>query len=422
MKILTLTILLVTVSFSCAQKRTNICEIINIENNLKSFERINLTEFTDSISYINLETTDQSLLSEISNIDIRNNLILILDNRGNCVLFNEDGKFISKIGKKGNGPGEYLFPSIAKLGENEIIYILSLNKIYVYNLRGEFLQDLVIPYNILSSWLNNSLLATSDTTFLLQVPNYSDSTQSKLIEFNTNGSIIKTYGKKQSLRSIGASTIHTRSNVYIYNDEISFKEVLNDTIFRIRNSEISPEYILNFGIYSLPGEASKSDPKEFSDLLSRSIILYNFVESLNYIFLQLSFGKNSSKEFDKDKIINNEIIKVGYPVLGIYNKLDKTLRFSKPSGYRDELNYTGLYNDLDGGLNVFPLQRIDDSSFISWVNPFELKLHTSSFEFLNRKVKNQENKYQLLKQSQNLSPNDNPILVKIKIKNHRGSN
>jgi hypothetical protein len=71
MKILTLTILLVTVSFSCAQKRTNICEIINIENNLKSFERINLTEFTDSISYINLETTDQSLLSEISNIDIR---------------------------------------------------------------------------------------------------------------------------------------------------------------------------------------------------------------------------------------------------------------------------------------------------------------------------------------------------------------
>lgn len=68
------------------------------------------SQFVDDIEFIPLETTDECLIGEsIRNIVITKSNIVIFDYEG-CYRFDRKGKFLNKIGKKGNGPGEYTKP------------------------------------------------------------------------------------------------------------------------------------------------------------------------------------------------------------------------------------------------------------------------------------------------------------------------
>lgn len=399
--------------YGCGKKKINSPEIIHLENILDNFVTVNLSEFTDSIEYIKLETNDQFIIGKIIDIDVSEDRILILDNEKNCFLFNKNGKFLSRIGKKGNGPGEYQLLLQGKIG-NHVVFVISTNKILTYNFKGEFLQEKNLPYPISAAWLNNSFFPTSDTTFLLQVPFHIEGNQ--LAELNSEGSIVKKYFRgKSEINRLG--TLDTEANIYIHEGKFSYKCLLNDTLFRIHDTSVSPIYTFDFGKYSVPPNAMNLTIKEYIALSTQSTMLKSFVESTNYLFLHLYLGANSPKDFNNEKKINNEIINVGYRWLGVYSKKDKTLRLSKPSGFKDEINYTGIFNDLDGGLSVFPMQRINDSSFVTWFYPYELKSYTSSAEFLKKKVKNKEMKNRLSKLSNSLSFDDNPVLMKLKLKN-----
>lgn len=64
----------------------------------------------DSLTYIPLETTGESLLESISKIIFKNQKFYILDNQqGNngLFVFSETGKFLRKVSGPGAGPGEY---------------------------------------------------------------------------------------------------------------------------------------------------------------------------------------------------------------------------------------------------------------------------------------------------------------------------
>jgi hypothetical protein len=65
--------------------------------------------YFNSIDIIPLETTPESLIWEIKKIFFIDSGVYIFDGKQSQVLlFDNKGKFISKIGKKGRGPGEYI--------------------------------------------------------------------------------------------------------------------------------------------------------------------------------------------------------------------------------------------------------------------------------------------------------------------------
>ena len=71
-------------------------------------------DFFNTLTYnfIPLETNDSCLFSEIREVEIVDNKIYIIDNkRSGLLVFDISGKFITKIGNLGNGPGEYVTPS-----------------------------------------------------------------------------------------------------------------------------------------------------------------------------------------------------------------------------------------------------------------------------------------------------------------------
>ena len=60
-----------------------------------------------SYKFIPLETTDSCFISNIKQVKMINNKIYINDNGEKLLVFDQSGKFITQIGNKGNGPGEY---------------------------------------------------------------------------------------------------------------------------------------------------------------------------------------------------------------------------------------------------------------------------------------------------------------------------
>ena len=69
--------------------------------------------------FVQLETTDESLLDGIFQIRITEDRLFIINQKFDKVLvFNKNGKFIATIGSFGSGPGEYLSPCAIHIDEN----------------------------------------------------------------------------------------------------------------------------------------------------------------------------------------------------------------------------------------------------------------------------------------------------------------
>ena len=141
--------------------------VIDIEKAIKEQSML-MSEFFSSVKTIILETDNHILLGKINGIQVHNDLIFLLDTQQDIgiSIFNKDGKFIRKIGKKGNGPGEYLTISDFTIDrENDAVYLMDcdLNKIHKYKITGEFESSIALKNaNIQSFHLqyNNGKLYT----------------------------------------------------------------------------------------------------------------------------------------------------------------------------------------------------------------------------------------------------------------------
>ena len=73
-------------------------------------EQIDISPLIENdVKIVKLETTDECLISDIRQVDYVNGLIYIADKASQTVLiFDESGKYVGRVGKRGEGPGEYL--------------------------------------------------------------------------------------------------------------------------------------------------------------------------------------------------------------------------------------------------------------------------------------------------------------------------
>ena len=117
LRLIFITVFLIT--FSCKKKANEIdyekkinntddFEVISIDVN-KEEESINISDFIDNVSYIKLETNRNCIIGKIDKIEITENYIYILDrfSAKSLFVFKKNGDFFKKIGRIGNGPGEY---------------------------------------------------------------------------------------------------------------------------------------------------------------------------------------------------------------------------------------------------------------------------------------------------------------------------
>ena len=92
---------------------------------------------------IPLETTEECLLGQISEIYNVDSEWYILTHENNVLKFDKSGKYISSIGKRGNGPGEFLRINAMAINDGKI-YLIEGNqqKVCVYDTDGKWMEDI----------------------------------------------------------------------------------------------------------------------------------------------------------------------------------------------------------------------------------------------------------------------------------------
>lgn len=122
-----------------------VCDVASVKESMI----IPLSKLVDSLEIIRLESIDTAMINPV-NIDITNKYIGA--NAYNAYkLFTRKGKYLTDIGRRGQGPGEYTSIYDAKIDEeNERIYLIpwTTQNLLVYDLKGNYLKDIPLSYRI----------------------------------------------------------------------------------------------------------------------------------------------------------------------------------------------------------------------------------------------------------------------------------
>ncbi|MCR8667544.1 6-bladed beta-propeller [Aestuariibaculum sp. M13] len=357
-------------------------------------ENLKISDICNQITYVELETSDLSLVGNVTKIVASEDYIIILDKTGKLVVFNSNGKFLNIINHQGRGPNEYTeITDFSFLEEDGLIAIYSRvndRSVYLYSLDGKYVDDFKIKYESENLYnFNNNFIFYNSHFFRNQSNYYSlniTSRQGKHInqlmrkELETSYPFFYQYDKKNKLFKLG--------------DELVFWEKGFDngvdTIWKINKKfEVYPKYKLNIGGEKFPlSRYADKNKIPFREKLEKTDLM-NYYESNKYVFFEII---NESKfcRFVYDKKETN--------LKRIYEgKTEKQFEIM-------------LNNDLDGGTSFWPIGNISDDKMFMLIQGYEIK------DFLERQgedfvAKNPVARQKLLKMVKNSKISDNPILM-----------
>jgi len=113
---------------------------------------IDIKQYIDSVFYVKLELSDESIIGHIDKIVCFENRIYIMDKQTSSLfMFDMKGKYLSKICKIGNGPGEYTTLNYFDIDiENRQIVLIDLMTYWCirYDLSGKYISRKRIPVNM----------------------------------------------------------------------------------------------------------------------------------------------------------------------------------------------------------------------------------------------------------------------------------
>ena len=268
--------------FSCNETKQD--DLLEIPVDFDQNTSLLLSEIAEEITAIELELTDESMLSPdyIQNVIISENEVFIARIE-KIYVFSKEGKFIRTIGNRGQGPGEY--SGIGRLAvdeKNKRLYIKSGQKILSYDFNGELLKESRILSSSDINYINEEILLLIDkisnenneifshpTLYRLnddlrivdscKIMNLylGDSYPSAVLQFNSDF-ILK--GIKSVFIYYGDFTWRLGNNIIEKN--------FSDTLYRFENNNIIPELKLKFK----------------DNGVSRFINIFNIYRSSRYIF------------------------------------------------------------------------------------------------------------------------------------------
>ena len=286
---------LIFITFSCNSKNENLYEIINLQEAFENKKSININDLATNFEYIQLETKDECLTGTRLAIYSNDQYLIAIDREKILLFDRNDGRFIRKIGQKGNGPGEYSRTySVMPYDEGKnLIYAGRNKKRYGYSLDGQLNDTLSIPD--LVSEIGN----IDDKTYAAFMPDYQGGEKIKLIIFNHTDSLLKTFPNYLSApKTSSFFAWNPNSWFYKLDKQLYFYQLFNDTVFHVGTNSLTPKYVLNMGQYSPPYEMKTSpefDPGKY-------FMMRTIQESSQYVFCSFNFNKkNYTAIFDKNK-------------------------------------------------------------------------------------------------------------------------
>lgn len=207
------------------------------------------------IEYIRMETSDEILLDGIAglHLSVTNQYITTCNSReGRIFVFNREGKHLHNFNKKGNSGEEYVYPLVVRIDDKaKEIFVLDIRKkVMVYTLDGKFKRVLNLPEEMTTNELwnyNDEWLLAYDSYNLDQ--NKPCTEQPFFFLSKKDGSV-----KRLGLTALDRSGNRVYSeqngekfvfqigftNIYKNGDEFILTELGGDTIYTLKQGEVSP--------------------------------------------------------------------------------------------------------------------------------------------------------------------------------------
>lgn len=339
-------------------------------------ESLPLSSIAESVRYVPLETNEEALISYVRKIIKDDHSYYILS--GHAILrYNEEGKFLSKLDKRGKGPGEYNAINDFDISPSgQIMAISTWNKILFYHLDGTFFKFIECNANYID-FIDGHKLLTYRTNIM------GNEEYSNLI-INIEGDTIAKFPNrfKFELKNTGVGLPSWEYVRHRFENELFVSEIHDDTLFRVtKENTLLPHHVFYTGGHRITADV-RSDGTYFQQHFNDLIYLCNIMESSRYILYTFP-GKGSV--YDKEKRLSH--------------------------------HFKELTNDIDGGLNFSPSYASGKNNFLSVIETSKLKEHVEDSSFNEIKEIDHEARKEFEQLVNMLSIEDNPVLMLVKLKN-----
>ena len=368
---------------------------ISLENEIENIKPANLSEIGSKITYIPLETSENSLLREhLRILRATNSHIAVFDSQ-DIFLFSSSGKFITKIGGRGGGPEEY--SNVLEFHfslDGKKIFLLDRGKCLVYDVSGKYVNSFTID-----STQVTIILPLNENRFVLHQLNVTNNVQKSLLISDLQGNTLKTYENYHKLTSERPMPDYQIKPLYSYDGNVRFKQRgdLADTLFTVTEKELIPYAIFNLGKYAMPIDVSRSAQRMSYD------------EMLTYIG---ATGKYYVREMLED-MDNLYILLYDYRMLDAFTPRYMYGYFNKNSCTAKVIGEQGFQNNIDGGLPFFPKLVFDDV-LVDYVSAFKLREHVLNSDATEMKRLYGNNYDNLVKLANSIDDESNQIVVLLK--------
>lgn len=363
--------------------------LIKVEIAEKEKEEVFLSDFAESIEYVQLETSEETFIGRGAHFYLTQEHVISSAFRQILLFDRADGSFTQEIGKYGQGPQEYTttYPQLHFNEKEEVTYVRdSKREPLGLDVSGNIKVKFKFPTD--DQNLVTGFVQIEPDLFAGYHPNYDCNQGLKLILFDKEGKVVKTYKNHLSCINTQPGAIFFslgEGEFYQWDDRVFFKENYNDTLFHVNVNSLDVQAIFDCGEYSLPYEDKtalndKSKSQQY-------FLVSDPDETPGFIFFKLDFeGKTRSAYYDKSQNITKVAFLQGAENSRFANDLDDFLPFSVD------------YATEDGKL----VGHMEAPEVIEWFEANPEKAAKLSPD---------------LKRFANIKEDDNPIVIIVSLKN-----
>ncbi|NRF38558.1 6-bladed beta-propeller [Pedobacter foliorum] len=359
--------------------------IVKVPSVLSSMKKESLVK---NFSVIELETTEESLIGNVEQVFLDSGFLFIFDRKNNAILkFDEKGHFLKTIGKKGQGPSEYISLSDATLNKDKhVLSALDLDgrKLITYDYDGNVVgrQQLRFLFNS-HRYLKDKLILNTGLYTNINTPAVdlnqlivADSIQNPIYKSFQYGTALR---KSEFVRSSQYPLMEFGKNLYY------FTLLSPDTVWSIAEKSKEPAFVLHFqknyfddlDQLEISKELMKPRDQAFEGYFSATddVACFGIIENSRYVF-PLFYSKKTGNM--------------------IFGSLTGEYSLQNPTPQR-LINLIG---------DIMPSFAIDNERFCKVWEPFLIKNIVRSWDERKRSLLDKSDK----KLVDNLKEDGNPIL------------
>lgn len=124
--------------------------VTQIQYDEKAENFVLIDQIVDRCSFVRLTSEQPSLIGKIDQLILCDSFIVVVDKRiaKSIFVFNHEGKFLNRISRLGNGPGEYLLINHVAINDNNQVCILDNIKarVTLFDISGKFISSQDLPF------------------------------------------------------------------------------------------------------------------------------------------------------------------------------------------------------------------------------------------------------------------------------------